>query len=431
MGREHVVWLFKRFDGFVNRTAPLIAGAGACSFRAMLDDSRAAIATAPYASKPHLSRGRRHPEAESTTRTAFQRDRDRVLHSTAFRRLMHKTQVLVHHEGDHYRTLLTHSLEVAQIARSISRELGLDDDLAEALALAHDLGHTPFGHAGESALDRVMAPYGGFDHNAQTLRVLTRLESRYAAFDGLNLTWETLEGVVKHNGPLTGGADARPVPAAIAEYVREHDLELDTHAGAEAQVAALADDIAYNNHDIDDGLRAGLFAVADLAAVPLAGPVFAAVARLHPDIGEVRLIHESIRRLVDAMVNDVVAESRRRLAAARPSCADDVRRLGRPTIAFSEEMAGHDRALKAFLGEHMYAHERVTRTTDEARRVVAALFEAFVAEPDHLPPPWRDKVGGADAPSAARTIADYIAGMTDRYAIADYRRIFDEDPALG
>ncbi len=397
----------------------------------MLDDPRPAVGTAPYASKPHLSRGRRHPEAESTTRTAFQRDRDRILHSTAFRRLMHKTQVFVHHEGDHYRTRLTHSLEVAQIARSIARELRLEEDLAEALALAHDLGHTPFGHAGESALDRVMAPHGGFDHNAQTLRVLTLLESRYAAFDGLNLTWETLEGVVKHNGPLTGAADARPVPAAIAEYVRGHDLELDTHAGAEAQVAALADDIAYNNHDIDDGLRAGLFAVADIAEVPLAGPVFDEVGRLHPGVGDSRLIHESIRRLVDAMVNDVVAESRRRLAAAGPGCADDVRRLDRPVIAFSDEMRGHDRALKAFLAEHMYAHERVKRTTDKAGEIVAALFEAFAAEPDRLPAPWRDKVRGADAAGGARTIADYIAGMTDRYAVTDYTRVFNQSPDLG
>ncbi len=392
----------------------------------MPDDPRAADRTAPYACKPHLSRGRRYAEPESATRTAFQRDRDRIIHSTAFRRLMHKTQVFVHREGDHYRTRLTHTLEVAQIARSISRELALDEDLAEALALAHDLGHTPFGHAGESALNGVMAPYGGFDHNAHTLRLLTKLEARYAAFDGLNLTWETLEGVVKHNGPLTGGA--REAPAAIAEYVREHDLELDTHAGAEAQVAALADDIAYNNHDIDDGLRARLFGVADLAGVALAGPVFAAVERRHPGIVETRLIHESVRRMIDSMVNDLVAESRRRLAAARPNSADDVRRLDHPVIAFSGEMRGHDSALKAFLAERMYGHERLARRTDEARRVVGALFEAYLDAPDRLPEPWRDRVEGADTLRAARTVADFIAGMTDRYAIADFTRIFNETP---
>jgi dGTPase len=390
----------------------------------MPEDSCAAVQTAPYACKPHLSRGRRFPEAESATRTAFQRDRDRIIHSTAFRRLMHKTQVFVHREGDHYRTRLTHSLEVAQIARSISRELDLDEDLAEALALAHDLGHTPFGHAGENALDGVMAPYGGFDHNAQALRVLTKLEARYADFDGLNLTWETLEGVVKHNGPLTGGG--REVPAAIAEYVREHDLEIETHAGAEAQVAALADDIAYNNHDIDDGLRARLFGVGDLAEVALAGPVFAAVERRHPGIGETRLIHESVRRMIDSMVNDLVAESRRRLAAAQPTSADEVRRLDYPVIAFSGEMRDHDRALKTFLAERMYGHEHLARRTDEARRIVGSLFEAYLAEPERLPEPWRDRIGGADTLRVTRTIADYIAGMTDRYAIADFTRIFNK-----
>ncbi len=399
----------------------------------MPDDPRAADRAAPYACKPHLSRGRRYPEPESATRTAFQRDRDRIIHSTAFRRLMHKTQVFVHHEGDHYRTRLTHSLEVAQIARSIGRVLGLDEDLAEALALAHDLGHTPFGHAGESALDEVMAPYGGFDHNAQALRVLTKLEARYAEFDGLNLTWETLEGVVKHNGPLTGGpltGGAREAPAAIAEYVREHDLEIDTHAGAEAQVAALADDIAYNNHDIDDGLRARLFGVADLAEVPLAGPLFAEVERRYPGIDETRLIHESVRHMIDAMVNDLIAESRRRLAAARPESADDVRRLDHPVIAFSGTMRENDRALKAFLGKRMYGHDRIRRKTDEAQRIVRALFQAYFAEPDHMPASWRDRVSGADAARAARIIADYIGGRTHRSAIADYTRIFDEAPKL-
>ncbi len=392
----------------------------------MPDDSHAA-GGAPYACKPRASRGRRYPEPESPTRTAFQRDRDRIIHSTAFRRLMYKTQVFVYHEGDHFRTRLTHSLEVAQIARSISRVLALDEDLAEALALAHDLGHPPFGHAGEIALDEVMAPYGGFEHNVQTLRVLTRLEARYAGFDGLNLTWETLEGVVKHNGPLGG---ARPVPEAIAAYVRDHDLELDTYPGVEAQVAALADDIAYNNHDIDDGLRAGLFATADLAGVPLAGPVFTEVGQRHPGIGETRLIHESVRRMIDSMVNDVIAESRRRLAEARPASADEVRRLGRPVIAFSGAMQGHDRALKEFLHERMYRHERLADRTDNARRIIRALFGAFLDDPGLAPEDWGDRIADADGPRAARVIADYIAGMTDRYAIAEHQRIFGEAPEL-
>ena len=382
---------------------------------------------APYACRPEESRGRRFPESESPTRSAFQRDRDRIIHSTAFRRLMHKTQVFVRQEGDHFRTRLTHSMEVAQIARSISRELGLNEDLAEALALAHDFGHTPFGHAGGEALDEAMAPWGGFDHNAQTLRVLTRLEARYASFDGLNLTWETLEGVVKHNGPLLGPASrGKAVPAAVAEYVRGHDLELDSFPGAEAQVAALADDIAYNNHDIDDGLRAGLFTAGDLADVPLAGPKFAEAARLYADVGETRLIHESVRRMIDAMVNDLLTETRRRLAEARPATADDIRRLGAPMVAFSDEMIGHDRALKAFLHKHMYRHDSVVAMADEARRVVRDLFTALNGDRALLPPAWRDRAPGADEARAARVTADFIAGMTDRFAIAEHQRLFNK-----
>jgi dGTPase len=289
---------------------------------------------APYASRPEESRGRLYPEPESEMRSPFQRDRDRIIHSTAFRRLKHKTQVFVYHEGDHYRTRLTHSLEVAQIARSISRVLGLDEDLAEALALAHDLGHTPFGHAGEEALNAEMADYGGFSHNDQTLRILTRLERSYAEFDGLNLTWETLEGTVKHNGPV-----APPLPPAIAEYITRHDLQLDTHAGPEAQVASLSDDIAYNNHDLDDGLRAGLFAIADLADVPLVGPVFHDVVQLYPELDEPRLIHESIRRMIDRMVRDMVAETRSRLRDSRVKSADDIRMLGHPVAAFSDAIS--------------------------------------------------------------------------------------------
>jgi dGTPase len=382
---------------------------------------------APYACRPEESRGRRFPESASPTRSAFQRDRDRIIHSTAFRRLMHKTQVFVRQEGDHFRTRLTHSMEVAQIARSISRALDLNEDLAEALALAHDFGHTPFGHAGGEALDEAMAPWGGFDHNAQTLRVLTRLEARYASFDGLNLTWETLEGVVKHNGPLLGPASAgKAVPAAVAEYVRGHDLELDSFPGAEAQVAALADDIAYNNHDIDDGLRAGLFTTGDLVDVPLAGPKFAEAARLYAGAGETRLIHESVRRMIDAMVNDLLTETRRRLAEARPAAADDIRRLGAPVAAFSDDMAGHDRALKAFLHKHMYRHDAVVAMADEARRVVRDLFAALNDDRTLLPPAWRERVEGADEARAARVTADFIAGMTDRFAIAEHQRLFNK-----
>src|SRR5436190_985954 len=325
---------------------------------------------AAYASKPEASRGRLYPEPEHAMRSPFQRDRDRIIHSTAFRRLKHKTQVFVYHEGDHFRTRLTHSLEVAQIARAIARALGLDEDLAEALALAHDLGHTPFGHAGEEALNDEMRPFGGFSHNDQTLRILTSLERGYAEFDGLNLTWETLEGTVKHNGPLVGPGIERPVPPSITEYDRQHSLGLDTFAGPEAQIAALADDIAYNNHDIDDGLRAGLFAVADLAEVPLVGPVFAEVAARYPGLDETRLIHESIRRLIDRMVRDLVAETRGRLVESGVKTVEEVRRLGVPMAGFSPQMRNHDRALKRFLSERMYRHYRVNRMSSKARRLV-------------------------------------------------------------
>ncbi|MBV8777049.1 MAG: deoxyguanosinetriphosphate triphosphohydrolase [Alphaproteobacteria bacterium] len=379
-----------------------------------------AAARAPYASRPEESRGRLHPEPEHEMRSPFSRDRDRVIHSTAFRRLKHKTQVFVYHEGDHYRTRLTHSLEVAQIARTIARALGLDEDLAEALALAHDLGHTPFGHAGEEALDGEMAPYGGFSHNDQTLRILTHLEHGYAEFDGLNLTWEALEGTVKHNGPL-----APPLPPSIAAYNARHDLRLDTYAGPEAQVASLADDIAYNNHDIDDGLRAGLFAVADLNEVPLVGPVFQEVALRYPGIEEARLIHESIRRMIDRMVRDMIAETGARLAASGARSAEDVRLLGRPVAAFSEAMRDNDRALKRFLYERMYRHSRVNRMSHKARRVVRELFRLFLAQPDCLPSEWRAAAASGDETASARIVADYLAGMTDRFALDEHRRLFD------
>jgi dGTPase len=374
----------------------------------------------PLASNPAASRGRLHREPEHDLRSPFQRDRDRIIHSTAFRRLKHKTQVFVFDEGDLYRTRLTHSLEVAQIARSISRALGLDEDLAEALALAHDLGHTPFGHAGEEALNAEMAPYGGFSHNDQTLRLLTRLERHYAEFDGLNLTWETLEGTVKHNGPLRGAASP-----TVADYNRRHDLALDRQPGGEAQVAALADDIAYNSHDLDDGLRAGLFAIADLAEVPLVGPIFAEVARRYPAIEAPRLIHESIRRIIDRLVRDVVAETGARVAACGIASADDIRAAAGPTVAFSAEMQRHDRAVKAFLFERMYRHHRVNRMSSKARRVVRELFRLLVAEPDCLPAEWRTRALAGDAARTARTVADYLAGMTDRFALDEHRRLFD------
>jgi dGTPase len=374
---------------------------------------------AAYACRAEQSRGRRHAEPESRLRSAFQRDRDRIIHSAAFRRLKYKTQVFVYHEGDYYRTRLTHSLEVAQIARTVSRALGLDEDLAEALALAHDLGHTPFGHSGEDALDAAMKEHGGFDHNDQTLRVLTRLERRYAAFDGLNLTWETLEGVVKHNGPVTDP------PPSIRAYVAEHDLELGTWPSAEAQVAALADDIAYNNHDIDDGLRAGLFDVADLMDVPLVGPVFAELMKRWPGLERGRLIHEAVRALIGLMVEDLLDETRRRLAARQPRSADDIRRMEGPVVAFSEDMRANDRALKRFLFERMYRHYRVNRMTSKARRVVRDLFDLFLAEPACLPTEWREQTRGVPRAQAARVVADYIAGMTDRYALDEHARLFN------
>jgi dGTPase len=382
-------------------------------------------ALAPYACDPSWSRGRLVSEPESATRTPHQRDRDRIIHATAFRRLKYKTQVFVYHEGDHYRTRLSHSLEVAQIARSIARALALNEDLAEAVALAHDLGHPPFGHAGEEALSDVMTGFGGFDHNIQTLRIVTKLEQRYAEFDGLNLTWETLEGVVKHNGPIEGDNAKGPVPDGIAEYNAKFDLSLDTWPSVEAQVAALADDIAYNNHDIDDGLRAGLFAIEDLAAIPLVGPTIQAVQERYPGLERPRLIHESIRRLINHMVNDLLAETRQRLAAVAPDNVDEIRQCGRPVVAFSKEMRENDRVLRSFLFERMYRHFRVNRMTSKARRVVRELFHLLHAEPECLPSEWQRLAAGSGSQKTARVVADYIAGMTDRFALDEHKRLFD------
>ena len=378
---------------------------------------------APHAASPSDARGRRWPEPETGDRTPFQRDRDRILHSAAFRRLQYKTQVFVCDEGDHYRSRLTHSLEVGQIARGICRSLGLEETLAETLALAHDLGHTPFGHAGEAALDAALGGFGGFDHNVQTLRIVTRLEARYAAFDGLNLTWETLEGLAKHNGPVAPGA----VPAPVANLDRELELRLEEWPSLEAQVAALADDIAYDNHDIDDGVRAGLIGLDDLRGLPLFGPALAEVEACYGPLPPARLIHETVRRGVRAMVADTVDETRRRLAEARPESADDVRRAGRALVAFSDAMVETEQALKGFLRERLYRHPHVAAETERARVVVTDLFGALFARPGALPPEWRSRTDGADACRTARIVADYIAGMTDRFAFREHDRLGGRD----
>ena len=386
----------------------------------MMPDDR----LAPYACRPSESRGRLVREPESPTRTVHQRDRDRIIHSSAFRKLEYKTQVFVYHVNDYFRTRLTHSLEVAQITRSICRHLRLNEDLAEALALAHDLGHTPFGHAGEDALNGEMAPYGGFQHNDQTARVLTRLEQRYAAFDGLNLTWETLEGVVKHNGPLVDAAGRLDLPPSIAVLNAEWDLEPASHPSLEAQVAALADDIAYLNHDIDDGLRAGLFPLHDLQDLPLVGALMRDIRARYPSLERRRLVHEMVRRLINEMVGDLLAETGRRLDALAPSCAGDIRQAEQPMAAFSAERRNDLEAMRAFLFQRMYRHYRVNRETSKARRVVRDLFRLFMAEPNTLPQEWQPAAD--EAPEHhARIVADYIAGMTDRFAVLEHRRLFE------
>jgi dGTPase len=381
---------------------------------------------APYAARAHETRGRLHDELESDIRTPFQRDRDRVIHAVAFRRLKHKTQVFISHEGDHYRTRLTHSLEVAQIARTLARALKLDEDLAECLALAHDLGHPPFGHTGEDALKECMASFDGFDHNAQTLRILTKLERRHADFAGLNLTWESLEGVVKHNGPLTGPfADAKkPLPAAIAEYATSHDLELDSFPSLEAQTAAIADDIAYNNHDVDDGLRAGLFTFEAAREQPLAGPALRGAEARYADVAPEILIAEAVSDLIGAMVKNVLEETRSRLAENSPQSAGEVRRAGRMLCGFSREMAADLAGLRLFLRENMYRHAKVNAARHEAKRIVKSLFDLYFSKPETLPPEWRARYEGADAARWARMVCDYIAGMTDIYAMREYRRLF-------
>ena len=385
-----------------------------------------------YAVRPEGSRGRKLSETESATRTLFQRDRDRVIHSSAFRRLKPKTQVFVAHEGDAYRTRLTHSLEVSQVARSLCRNLGLCEDLGEALALAHDLGHPPFGHAGEDALNAVMEPYGGFDHNEQTFRILTILENRYAAFDGLNLTWETLEGIAKHNGPLSGPnrVKNKVVPVTIAAFDAEFSLDLDQFSSAEAQAAAIADDIAYNNHDIDDGISAGLFSIEDLEDLPLVGDVFAAVKAEFPALDRDRVVNEAVRRLIGYWIDDLTTETRRRVELYKPGSVADVRALEQPLVAFSEQLDRDQRALRAFLYERMHKHYKVNRMRSQGKRILKELFELFLTEPETLPDMWRYDAEQVPSERRARLICDYLAGMTDNYAIELHRRLCSMESML-
>jgi dGTPase len=374
---------------------------------------------APYACHPDQSRGRLHAERMSTFRSPFQRDRDRIIHSSAFRRLKHKTQVFVEHEGDYYRTRLTHTIEVAQVARTIAGVLNLNIDLAEAVALAHDLGHTPFGHTGEDAMEALMAPFGGFDHNAQALRIVTRLERHYAEFDGLNLTWEALEGIAKHNGPVEG-----PLPYALAEANAEWDLELATYASAEAQVAAIADDVAYSHHDLHDGLRSGLFTEADLMELPVTGPAFAEVDAIYPGLDPMRRRHEALRRVFGRMVEDVIAVARNRLEAAQPKSVGDIRGMGATVIRFSKPLYQDLKAIRSFLFTRMYRAPSVMAERAKVTAVINDLFPLYLNDPALLPPQWASDVAQAGSTTElARVVADYVAGMTDRFALLEHQRL--------
>jgi dGTPase len=374
---------------------------------------------ATFSCDPALTRGRLVAEEESAHRTCFQRDRDRIIHSSAFRRLKHKTQVFVEHEGDYFRTRLTHSIEVAQVARTMAGALGLNEELTEAIALAHDLGHTPFGHTGEDALDVLMQPYGGFDHNAQAVKIVTALERHYAEFDGLNLTWETLEGLAKHNGPVVGD-----LPHALSDYNARHDLELHTHASAEAQVAALSDDIAYNNHDLHDGLRAGLFSQDDICELPIVGAAFAEVDRLYPTLDPSRRMHEALRRVFGVMVSDVIATSRENIAESGVQTAQDIRDLGAPTVLFSKELWRDLKVIRIFLFTRMYRAPSVVEMRARVTSVVEELFPLFMQQTDLLPSEWRADVERAqNETELARIVADYISGMTDRFAQQEHDRL--------
>ncbi len=390
------------------------------------------MSLAPYACHPDKSRGRLYPETMSTFRSPFQRDRDRIIHSSAFRRLKHKTQVFVEHEGDYYRTRLTHTIEVAQVARTIAGTLGLNVELAEAVALAHDLGHPPFGHTGEDALAELMKPYGGFDHNAQAIRIVTSLERHYADFDGLNLTWETLEGMAKHNGPVIGPhasgshsvTDPSQMPYALAEFNARLDLELETHASAEAQVAAVADDVAYNHHDLHDGLRAGLFTEADLMDLPVTGPAFAVVDRLYPGLDPMRRRHEALRRVFGVMVEDVIAVAQNRLQASQPKSPQEIRDMDGPIIRFSKPLFQNLKAIKSFLFTRMYRAPTVIVERKRVTAMINDLFPLFLKEPGLLPAEWSSDVARARSETElARVVLDYVAGMTDRFAIQEHQRL--------
>ncbi|WP_425043881.1 deoxyguanosinetriphosphate triphosphohydrolase [Primorskyibacter sp. S87] len=379
---------------------------------------------APYASDPARARGRLVREEESSFRSCFQRDRDRIIHASAFRRLKHKTQVFVEHEGDNYRTRLTHSIEVAQVARTIAGALQLNPELTEAVALAHDLGHTPFGHTGEDALHALMAPFGGFDHNAQAIRIVTCLERHYAEFDGLNLTWETLEAIAKHNGPVLGG-----LPWALAECNAQMDLELHTHASAEAQVAALADDVAYNNHDLHDGLRAGLFSDDEIAQLPILDACYAEVDAAYPDLDPDRRRHEALRRVFGVMVSDVIDTSRALLSDAQATSVEEIRALGSPVVQFSPELSAKLKEIRAFLFTRMYRAPSVMRVREEVAQVVTELFPIYLEDPVQMPAGWQPDIGLiTDETTLARLVSDYIAGMTDRFALQEHARLTGADP---
>ena len=388
---------------------------------------------AAWASDPGKSRGRLFPEPPSRTRSEFQRDRDRIIHTTAFRRLKHKTQVFVAHEGDHFRTRLTHTIEVAQIARALARALKLDEDLAEGVALVHDFGHTPFGHTGEDALDELLKEHGGFDHNAQSLRIVTELERRYAMFDGLNLTWECLEGLVKHNGPLTGTDGlglTGPVPKPISDYCERQDLQLETFAGLEAQVAAIADDIAYNTHDIDDGLRGGLLSLDMLEEVPFLKDLLRDARQRYPDLEQSRMIHEIMRRQITLMVEDVIGVAQENLARLKPDSPDDIRAAGVSIATFSPALSDADRTIKSFLYANMYRHPDVMRVREQASIVIRDLYGAYLDDPTLMGGHWVEDVDSLDRGGTARRVADYLAGMTDTYAIKQHRSLFDHTPEL-
>ncbi|WP_419912314.1 deoxyguanosinetriphosphate triphosphohydrolase [Hoeflea sp.] len=401
-----------------------------------IDDSALGFgsgARAVWASDPGNSRGRLFPEEPSRTRSEFQRDRDRIIHTTAFRRLKHKTQVFVADEGDHFRTRLTHTIEVAQIARALARALKLDEDLAEGVALVHDFGHTPFGHTGEDALDALMEDDGGFDHNAQSLRIVTHLERRYANFDGLNLSWESLEGLVKHNGPLTDqaghGLDG-PVPQPILDYCGRQDLQIATYASLEAQVAAIADDIAYNTHDIDDGLRSGLLKLEMLDGVPFLQELLREVTERYPGLERSRMIHEIMRRQITLMVEDVIAVAQANLSSLKPSHADDIRSADRAFAEFSPEMKDADRTIKSFLYANLYRHPAVMRVREQAAGIVQDLFAAYVERPSLMGGHWTQGVADFNERQIRRRVADYLSGMTDNYAIKQHRALFDHTPEL-